>query len=467
MTSNRLNRRAFISGTSKTALGVATAPLLCNERLFGGEMTDRKLNIACIGLGGQMHNVLLPNLTALQDKMNIIAICDLEPNRIADTRKNFPQVLAGAKEYQDYRKLLESEKSLDAVVIASPDHWHAALCKAAMQACKHVYCEKPLTHTVEEARQVAEMAKQSKVVTQTGNQGSGSSNFRRSIEVIQAGVLGEVSEVHIWHPPHGWPNGVARPPGTDPVPDGFDWDFWTGPAPMRPFKQGIYHPGAWRGWFDFGGGSLADFCCHAFSMPVRALNLDYPDRIEISGSPLGGDSFPHSARIRFSFPGRGDRGPVSIFFHTGGDQPCSMLPPDEVTSGMKETFGEIPSTGCLVLGDKGKISAGLWNNDFYIKMKDEVKFKGLKHEAVISVPETLPRAPQNNHMLEWVEACRGKGQTFSPFEIGGHITEIGAAGLIALRLGRDIEWDGLAMTAKGQPETAAWVRAQHRNQWGV
>jgi len=466
MKSNSRNRRAFISGTSKAALGMAAAPLLYNGRLFGGETANSKLNIACIGLGGQMSNLLLPTLMNFQDKMNIIAVCDLDPARIADTRKNFSQVLAGAKDYQDYRKLLEGEKSLDAVVIAAPDHWHAVLCKAAMQTGKHVYCEKPLTHTVEEARQVAEMAKQSKVVTQTGNQGSGSSNFRRSIEVIQAGVLGEVSEVHIWHPPHGWPNGVVRPSGTDPIPAGFDWDFWTGPAPLRPFKQGIYHPGAWRGWFDFGGGSLADFCCHAFSMPVRALKLDYPDRIEVSGVQPGADSFPHAAKLRFAFPARGDRGPVAIFFHTGGDQPCSMLPPGEVTSGMVETFGEIPSTGCLVLGDKGKLSAGLWNNDFYLKMNDEVKFKGLKHEAAVAVPQTLPRAPQNHHMLEWLEACRGNGKTFSPFEIGGPITEIGAAGLVALRLGRNMEWDGPAMKATGQPETAAWIKAQHRDQWG-
>ena len=307
---DKMNRRALIAGLSKTALGVATAPLLYDGRLFGGELTTNKLNIACIGLGGQMHNMLLPNLANLQDRMKIIAICDLDPSRIADTRKNFPQALAGAKDYQDYRKLLESEKSLDAVVIASPDHWHAILCKAALQAGKHVCCEKPLTHTVGEARQVANMAKRSKVVTQTGNQGSGSSNFRRSIEVIQAGVLGSVNEVHIWHPPHGWPNGVERPSGTDPVPDGFDWDFWTGPAPLRPFKQGIYH------------------------------------------------------------------------------------------------------------------------------------------------------------MLEWVEACRENGRAFSPFEIGGPITEIGAAGLLALRLGRDIDWDGVAMTAQGQPGPEAWIKAQQRDQWG-
>ena len=463
----KINRRSFISSASKAALGLAAAPLLYKGRLFGGEMANNKLNIACIGLGGQMNNLLLPDLSKFQDKANIVAICDLDPNQINNARKNFPEVLAGTKEYQDYRELLKREKSLDAVVIASPDHWHAALSAAAMRAGKHVYCEKPLTHTVGEARQIAALAKRSKVVTQTGNQGSASPNFRRSLEVIQAGVLGSVNEVHIWHPPHGWPNGADRPAGADPLPAGFDWDFWLGPAPLRPFKSGIYHPGAWRGWFDFGGGSLADFCCHAFSLPVRALKLDYPDRIEVSRTPPSEDSFPHSAKIHFAFPARGDRGPVSIYFYTGGDKPCSALPSGEVTAGMVETFGEIPSTGCLLVGDQGTLSAGLWNNDFYLKLKGEAKFKGPQHQAAVSVPQTLPRAPQNNHMLEWLEACRGQGKTFSPFEIGGHVTEIGAAGLVALRLGRDIDWDGLAMKAKGQPETAAWIKAQHRDKWGV
>jgi predicted dehydrogenase len=302
-------------------------------------------------------------------------------------------------------------------------------------------------------------------VTQTGNQGSGSSNFRRSMELIQAGVLGSVREVHIWHPPHGWPNGVSRPQGEDPIPQGFDWDFWLGPAAMRPYK-GEYRN--WRGWYDFGGGSLADFCCHGFSMPVRALDLDYPTHIEVSGTALGGDSFPKACKVHLSFPARGRRGPVSIYFYSGGEKPCTVMPPSEVTAGMAETFNQIPTTGCLVLGDKGVLSSGLWNNECFIRMQGEKEFKHeSNHDAAKAVPKSLPRAPQERHMLEWIEACQGKGKTFSPFEIGGHVTEIGAAGLVALRLGRDIEWDGPAMVAKGLPETAAWVKPQHRGEWGL
>ena len=455
----KLNRRTFIRNTSATAIGgIVAAPLVLNTRLFAADSANNKLNIACIGLGGQMQGLMKG---AAELNHNIIALCDVDSNRIAESRKNLGAAGEKAKAYKDYRELLEKEKSVDAVIIATPDHWHAAICVAAIKAGKHVYCEKPLTHTIGEARQLAALAKESKVVTQTGNQGSASPNFRRSMELIQAGVIGSVSEVHLWHPRHGWPCGIETLTTSEAIPDGLDWDFWIGPAPMRPYQKGIYHPAQWRGWYDFGGGSLADFCCHGFSMPVRALDLDYPNKIEISGTAIAKDSFPKTCRVHFSFAARGNRGPVSIHFHSGGD-----LPDRQVTAGMKETLDKVPETGCLVLGDKGTISAGLWNNECRIKMKGETSFNGINHDAAKPIPETLPRA-RGSHIQEWIEACKGQGKTFSPFEIGGHVTEIGAAGLVALRLGRNIEWDGATMTVKGSPEAATLVRPQHRGEWGL
>ena len=452
------NRRAFLRTAATATAGVAALPLLRPRRLLAAGPGNR-LNVACIGLGGQMQG-LMKELTLLE--ANIVALCDLDENRLAFTRKAFDPDVAAAKNYHDYRDLLDKEKSVDAVVIATPDHWHAAISAAAMRAGKHVYCEKPLTHTVAEARQIAAIARETKVVTQTGNQGSASANFRRSLEIIQAGVLGPVREVHIWHPPHSWPNGVPMPAEAAPIPTGFDWNFWLGPAPVRPYQPTIYHPGNWRGWFDFGGGSLADFCCHAFSLPVRALDLDYPTRIEVSGTALALPSFPKSCEVKFSFPARGKRGPVTVRFYTGG-----ALPPPEATAGMKESYGKVRENGCLIIGDAGTLSAGLWNNEFHIQMKGEPAFGGTNHDAVKAVPITLPRAPRERHMLEWLDACRGNGKTFSPFEIGGHVTEIGASGLLALRLGHGIDWDGAAMTAPGQPETVAWVKPQHRGDWGL
>lgn len=452
------NRRNFIRCTAAAVAGLGAAPLVCRTPLFGADAASKKLNIACIGLGGQMDG-LMKGVVDLNH--NVVALCDVDTNHITTYRKKLGAAGEKANAYKDYRVLLEKEKSLDAVIIATPDHWHAAIATAAIKAGKHVYCEKPLTHTIGEARQLASLAQQSKVVTQTGNQGSASANFRRSMELIRAGIIGPVHEVHLWHPRHGWPCAMATPTTADPIPEGLDWDFWLGPAPLRSYQKGIYHPAQWRGWFDFGGGSLADFCCHGFSMPVRALDLDYPERIEISGTPLGMDSFPKSCRVHFQFPARGQRGPVTIHFHTGGE-----LPPPEVTAGMKETLDKVPETGCLVLGENGTMSAGLWNNECRIKMKGELSFNGTNHEAAKPVPQTLPRA-RGSHIQEWVEACQGDGKTFSPFEIGGHITEIGAAGVLALRLGRNLQWDGPGMKAEGTPEAAALVKAQHRGEWGL
>lgn len=462
MKNQNMHRRKFIKFASQATLGTMAAPLFsgCQSPAATVKRPGDKLQVACIGLGNQMHSVTSEVINFHQQ---IVAVCDVDHNRVDSFRKNFGAATAKARGYTDFHQLLENEKSVDAVVIATPDHWHAAVCKAAIRAGKHVYCEKPLTHTVAEARAIATLARRSRVVTQTGNQGSGSSSFRRSIELIQYGVLGPVTDIYIWHPPHAWPSGVDRPLGEDPIPRGFDWNSWVGPSPLRPYKNDMYHPVNWRGWYDFGGGSLSDFCCHSFSMPVKALNLDYPRRIEVSGVGLAKDSFPKSCTIHFHFPARDARGPVSIHFFTGG-----VMPDSAITAGMAATFNQIPRTGCILQGGKGMLSAGLWNNECYLKMNGETEYTPAAiHDAAKNVPVSAPRAPQDRHVLEWIDACKGKGKTFSPFEFGGHVTEIGASGLIALRLGRDIDWDGAAMKADGAPEAAALVKAQHRGKFGI
>jgi len=447
MTDKKLTRRSFLAGTSTAAIAAAALPTLVPSSVFGADAPSNKLNVACVGMGGRMGR-LVANLDAR--KQNIVAVCDVDATRLG--RKN-------AGTYADYRKLMDDAKAFDAVVVGTPDHWHSRICAAAMQAGKHVFCEKPLTHTVAEARALGALARKCKVVTQTGNQGSASTNFRRSVELIQAGVCGQIREVHIWHPKHGWPSGVDRPAGEDKIPGGLDWDFWIGPSPMRPYKQGVYHPGKWRGWYDFGGGSIADFCCHSFSMPVRALGLEHPERIEISGKGLGKESFAESCTVKFRFPAKGNRGPVTINFYTGGD-----MPPQEAMAGMKETFNGPGRTGALVIGDKGTIRAGLWNNQCYLKMKDDKKFLGgFKHPAARDVPLTLPRT--SGLVEEWLDACRGKGKTYSPFEFGAHVTEIGCAGVVALRMQKNIEWDGKAMKVKGAPEADALIDPKPRGDW--
>ncbi len=394
-------------------------------------------------------------------QQNIVALCDVDEDRILESQRSGGDALAGARTYKDYRALLESEKNLDAVVIATPDHWHAPICRAAMLAGKHVYCEKPLTHTVADARELRELARRSNLVTQTGNQGSASANLRRCIELIQAGLFGQIREVHAWHPAHGWPSGVDRPASEDPIPEGLDWDFWLGTAPMRPYKADLYHLANWRGWYDFGSGSLGDFCCHMFNLPVRALKLEYPTHIAVTGTGMGRESFPTACTVRYSFERRNDLDPLSLFFYTGGP-----LPPTEVTQSLRTADQEVPAHGCVLVGDNGSLSVGLWNSGGLMKLKEDREFTSVSdHEAAQSVPITLPRV--DGHMKEWIDACQGGPKTFSDFEIGGHITEIGLAGIVALRLGHDIAWDGPGIRVHGTPEADVLIQPVRREKWLV
>lgn len=443
-----MKRRTFLAA-------VAAAPVFVPSTVFGA---NKKLNIAFIGMGGQIQGHVK---NALQLGHNVAAFCDVDLNQIAGSQARHRAQAGEVKAYTDYRQLLEKEKSLDAVVIATPDHWHAPICTAAMRADRHVYCEKPLTHTIAEARALRELSRQSNVVTQTGNQGSASSNLRRSIELIQSGLLGQISNVHVWHPAHGWPNGVPRPAGSDAVPKGLNWDFWCGPSPVRPYKADIYHPAKWRGWFDFGNGSLGDFCCHSFNMPVRALNLGYPSRVEISNVKKAGmESYAQAVTHTFYFPAQGNRAAVNLIYYTGGED----MPPKQLTDQLVGTFGSIPRVGAIVEGEYGLLSAGLWNSQCYIKMKGDKKFAGhANHPEAIKVQQSLPRV--RGHFQEWTDAILENGKTFAPFEIGGHLTEIGLSGIVALRLQRNLEWDGQMMRAKGMPEADALVRKQNRTQW--
>lgn len=401
--------------------------------------------------------------TVLNLGHDVVALCDVDAARFAEVKKWVGEDRLGKMAtYKDYRQLLQKEKDLDGVMIATPDHWHAPIALAAMQCGKHVYCEKPLAHSISETRILREFSRNAKVVTQMGNQGSGHINLRRCIEVIQAGVIGPVKDVHVWHPTHGWPSGVDRPTGEDAIPKDLDWNFWLGPAPARPYKKGIYHPSRWRGWWDFGGGSLEDFGCHAFNLAVRALKLKHPERIEVAGTELGKETFPKTCRVRFHFAARESMPPVCIHFYSGGEKP-----PADVTADLLTTFGnEIATGGCLLLGERGTISAGLWNVDGYLKMKEDAKFRGIgKHDAAKAVPAVLHDS--RGHIREWTEACMGKTTAFSDFDTGGHLTEITLAGILALRLGHDIEWDSEAMAVKGDANASCIIKPQSRPGWGM
>lgn len=461
-----LSRRQFIRSTALAAgalgLGGCTVPQK-PPRI----PASSKLNIACIGVGGKGRSD-----TNLCAKENIVALCDVDEAMAAPQRKKFPQ----AKFYRDWRELLDKEKSIDAVVISTPNHVHAAIASAAIKLGKHVYCQKPLTQTIYEARYLRELAAKHKVATQMGNQGSAASNLRRAVEVIQAGLIGSAREVHVWSDRPVWDQGMKRPPGSDPIPEGLDWDKWLGPAPERPFKRGIYHAFNWRGWFDFGSGALGDMGCQTANMPLRALNLGYPTSIELlDHSELFEESYPKASKIKFTFPARDGMPPVDLFWYDGNPrdkEAKAFRPNSDITNDVSDLFDRVPDSGCLIIGDKGKIfSPDDHGARFYVRLKDEKEFQLARdHMGAQEVPETIPRnklSPDNDaaHHLEWIASCKGGPKAYSAFDISAKHTEIILAGCLALRLGKTLEWDGENMTATNAPEAAALIKSDYRAGW--
>jgi predicted dehydrogenase len=417
-----------------------------------------ELKAAVIGLGGQGTSRLKE---ALDCGIRIVALCDADAAAIRAATAAAGPRLGKPNTYSDYRKMLETEKDLNAVIIATPDHWHARICRDSFTARKHIFCEKPLTRTIAETRDLRERARLSRVVTQMGNQGSASNLMRRGIELIQAGAIGQVREIHVWAPrSQSFRPGQSTSRGEDPVPAGFDWDRWVGPAPFHPYKRGVYHPRGWRAWYDFGGGSIGDWGCHGLNLPFRALKLEYPNAIEtdISGKPA--DSYPEGVRIRYEFPAREGLPAVTVWWYDGGRLPATGVVPKTVI----EHAGEVPTGGVLVLGEKGFTFGAPHPGSEYIQLAEEKKLSGiLNHEATASVPKSLPRV--QGHMQEWLECCKNGTAPFSNFEVGGRLTEIALAGVVALRAGKKLAWDGAGMKGLNFPDADEYVHAKYRAGW--
>ncbi len=446
---------------------IAGATALSGPYLLRGQNLTSKINVACIGVGGKGSS---DTESAAKLGGNIVALCDVDEGTLNGKAKNFPQ----AKLYRDFRKMLqEMDKSIDAVTVSTPDHCHGLASIMAMRMGKHIYCQKPLTQTVHEARLMRQLAKENKLATQMGNQGSAESGLRRAIEVIQAGVIGNPKELHVWSNRPIWPQGFNRPEGEDPVPANLDWDLWLGPAAFRPYKGNrTYHDFAWRGWFDFGTGALGDMACHTVNMPFRALKLGYPNVVECElNSRFYPETFPKTSRIRFEFPERDGLPPLKFWWYDGnpGDA-LKPLRPDAGT--VKEVIIErddLPGSGCLIVGDKGKLfSPDDYGAQFYVLLKDEEKFKnGRDHEACKAVPQTIPRSP--GHDKEWFRMMQTGEPAFSNFDIAAYLTEIILLGCIALRVGEGtrMEWDGPNMKSPNCPEAAKFVKRENRKGWTV
>ena len=429
----------------KCTLGGAAAWLSVRGIVRGrGAPPSEKLDVAFVGAGGQAGF----SLHHLADQ-NIVALCDVDDTRAAEAHKRFPK----ARKHHDYRKMLDAmHKEIDAVVVATPDHVHAPASVMAMRLGKHVYCEKPLTWSIEEARRMAQVAKEKQVATQMGTQGMAGDRSRAGVEVVRSGVLGAVREMHVWtdRPLGVWPQGVDRPRQTPPVPATLQWDLWLGPAPVRPYHP-AYHPFKWRGWLDFGTGALGDMGIHNAAMPYLGLKLGPPTAVEVlQASGTHRETFPAWATLRFEFAARGALPPVTMFWYDGGKKPSAKL-----------LGGHPPAkNGAILVGDKGTLYSVEWTGgDWHLLPKS--KFRGYRPPT-----PSLPRSP--GHHKEWVAACKGGRAPFCNFpDFASPLTEVMLLGNLALRTGRKIEWDAANMRARGCPEADRLIRRDYRKGWGI
>jgi predicted dehydrogenase len=435
--------------------GAAVTPRIWSSSLAVGLASPSdKLNIGCIGVGNRGW----ANIDAVAAE-NIAAICDVDQQYLSRAHRKFPT----AKHYSDFRRVLETEKNLDAVVVSTPDHTHAPATVMALKRGLHVYCEKPLTHSVYEARVVAETAARQNRVTQMGTQTSTSWNNMRAVELIQAGAIGPVHEVHVWAGDIGWPQGMSRPDYHDPVPSHLDWDLWIGPAPIRPYvhryRDGrfkgrpVYHPAVWRGWWDFGTGKFGDQCCHQCNVVFWALQLGSPISVQAESSAPVKDAFPEWEIIRFQFPARGVQPPVKLVWYDG-----EKLPPPQ-------TFAEKPP---WLLGEGGRPGRPTVGQLFI----------GEKGQLLLSPPTLLPRKRFADYKLpqrrdwdrvevhqDWIRGIKTGKQPGCHFGYSAPMTESLLLGNVALRVGQKIEWDARKFEVTNCPEANQYIRREYRKSW--
>ena len=459
-TLDHLTRRQFLNRTTLAAT-TATLAFPYVGRVQGA---NDRINVACIGVGGKGDS---DSTEAGKNNANIVAICDVDQNSLDKKAKQFPQ----AKQYRDYRKLLdEMGKDIDAVTVSTPDHNHGIASIRAMKMGKHCFCQKPLTQTVAEARLMRQLSKEKKLATQMGNQGSAENGLRRAIEVVQAGVIGQPLELHVWSNRPVWPQGLDRPSGNDPVPANMDWDLWLGPAAQRPFKSDVYHTFNWRGWVDFGTGALGDMACHTVNMPFRALKLGFPNVVECElTSRRYAETFPKTSRLRFEFPEREGLPPLKFWWYDGNPRDAlkPLRPGVDATREIVSMMGELPGSGALIVGEKGKLfSPDDYGSKFFVALKDQEKMEaGNTHPACKDVPESIPRSP--GHMQEWFRMMKDGTPSFSNFDVAAYLTEIILLGCVALRVGEGyrMDWDGPNMKSTNLPEAAQFVSRQNRPGW--
>ena len=463
-----LSRRKFLATTSAVVAGCSLVP----RHVLGGPKfvaPSERINIAIIGCGGQGQT----NVRTLfnHPDAQIIAVADpIEVQNLeafyykghagrlpvkSEIEKHYSEKVPSHKiaDYEDFRVMLEKEKAIDAVLCATPDHQHAFVCVTAMRQGKHVYCEKPLTHNVWEARQVAKIAKETGVATQLGNQGHSGDFIRQTCEMLWDGAIGDVREVHAWTTASRWNKQFTggRPPA-ESVPKGVNWDLWLGPREARPYSS-LYTPVSWRDFWDFGTAPIGDFFCHNFDPALWALDLREPLSIEAFGAG-GVDSYiaPVGGLYTYRFGSRGKMPPVKFMWYEGGLMPARPEGLDE-----DDQLGA-NGNGILFVGDKGMLTCAGWAGR-------PTLLPGSRDAAYQRPARTLPRS--KGHHRDWLDACKGGQPASANFEYGAALSEVGLLGLVAMRLRKTVYWDVKAMKATNAPEADKFLKESCRPGWEV
>jgi len=464
--SKGLSRRRFLT----LMAGGPAAFFIVPRHVLGGAgfiAPSEKLNVAVIGTGMQGIRDI-KNLLGYKD-IQVSAICDVSQishytgpyegrkagrgpainamqEYYAQYRKD--EELKTPAEFADFREMFKQKNLFDAVLVATCDHIHATASMWAIKNNKHVYCEKPLTHSVWEARKLAEAAKQSRVATQMGIQGHSGEGIRLIVEWIRDGAIGQVREVHAWTDAGGtWSDFTDRPKETLSIPDGLDWDLWLGPAVRRPYHS-AYHPYSWKAWWDFGTGAVGDRGCHHLDPAFWALNLGHPTTVEGCSSIINNQTTPKACIIYYDFPARGDLSPVKVVWYDGGLHPAR---PEEL-----EPERNMGKDGLLFIGDKGKILCGGWGESPRIipdaKMKDYLR-------------PTRSLSRVGDHFRNWIDTCKNGGSCGADFAYSALLTEVMLLGLVAVRRQKKLQWDPVAMKAINDPEAEAYLHPEYENGW--
>ncbi len=465
----KVSRRDFLSRTAAATAAFTIVPrYVLGAR--GYTAPSDKLNVAVIGAGGQgRHNT---NALLQHADVQVTAICDVTEQadysrfyyrgvagrgpvkKLIDDRYKSKPATAKYKPcvvYIDFRKMLEKEKSIDAVLIATPDHTHATAAMAAINRGKHVYCEKPLAHSIYETRKITEAARKAGVATQMGNHGHSSETIRLTCEWIWDGAIGDVREVHAWsHTGLDWAGfRMKRPDETQPVPAGMDWDLWLGPAKKRPYHI-AYAPYNWRGWWDFGTGAIGDMACHNMDPAFWALKLGQPYSVEASATNINSETTPFGSIVHYQFHARGDMPPVKLTWYGGGLMPPR---PEELEPGRQLAGG---GNGILFVGDKGKLMADGWGGS--PRIIPENKMKQYKRPA-----KTLSRS--KGHHRDWIDACKGGKQPHGGFDYSGPMTEVILLGNVAMRTKQKLAWNAKKMKATNSDKADQYIKPEFHNGW--